>query len=29
MATVKLSHGFSKIYSGRRHTVGVIFNDAV
>ena len=25
---VKLSHGVSKLYSGRRHTVGVIFHDA-
>lgn len=26
---VKLSHGVSKLYSGKRHTVGVIFHDAV
>lgn len=26
---VKLNHGVSKLYSGRRHTVGVIFHDAV
>jgi hypothetical protein len=25
---VKLSHGVSKLYSGQRHTVGVIFHDA-
>ena len=25
---VKLSHGVSKLHSGRRHTVGVIFHDA-
>ena len=26
---VKLNHGVSKLYSGKRHTVGVIFHDAV
>ena len=26
---VKLSHGVSKLHSGKRHTVGVIFHDAV
>ncbi len=26
---VKLNHGVSKIHSGKRHTVGVIFHDAV
>jgi hypothetical protein len=26
---VRLSHGVSKRYSGKRHTVGVIFHDAV
>jgi uncharacterized protein len=26
---VRLNHGVSKLYSGRRHTVGVIFHDAV
>lgn len=26
---VKMSHGVSKIYSGKRHTVGVIFHDAL
>jgi uncharacterized protein len=26
---VKLNHGVSKIYSGKRHTVGVIFHDAI
>jgi hypothetical protein len=25
---VKLNHGVSKIHSGKRHTVGVIFHDA-
>jgi uncharacterized protein len=25
---VKLNHGVSKVYSGKRHTVGVIFHDA-
>lgn len=25
---VKLNHGVSKLYSGRRHTVGIIFHDA-
>ena len=25
---VKLNHGVSKLYSGKRHTVGVIFHDA-
>ena len=25
---VKLSHGVSKLYTGKRHTVGVIFHDA-
>jgi hypothetical protein len=24
-----LNHGVSKLYSGKRHTVGVIFHDAV
>ena len=26
---VKLNHGVSKLYSGRRHTLGVIFHDAL
>ena len=26
---VKLNHGVSKLHSGKRHTVGVIFHDAV
>jgi hypothetical protein len=26
---VRLNHGVSKLYSGKRHTVGVIFHDAV
>jgi uncharacterized protein len=26
---VKLNHGVSKLYSGKRHTIGVIFHDAV
>lgn len=26
---VKLNHGVSKLYSGKRHTVGVIFHDAI
>jgi hypothetical protein len=26
---VKLNHGVSKLYSGKRHTVGIIFHDAV
>jgi hypothetical protein len=26
---VKLNHGVSKLYSGKRHTLGVIFHDAV
>lgn len=26
---VKLSHGVSKLHSGKRHTVGVIFHDAI
>jgi len=25
---VKLNHGVSKLHSGKRHTVGVIFHDA-
>jgi hypothetical protein len=25
---VRLNHGVSKLYSGKRHTVGVIFHDA-
>ena len=26
---VKLNHGVSKLYAGKRHTVGVIFHDAL